>query len=157
MELVCIGKIVNTHGIKGELRLLSDFEYKDRIFKKDSLIYIENNEYTINSYRFHKIFDMITLNDFTNINEVLHLKNKLVYCKREDLNLKQGEYLIDDLIGLEIYYNNRSYGKVTSIRKDKNPLIVIEKKQLVPYNQNFIKSIDFENKCIILKNCEGLL
>ena len=47
MDLVFIGKIVNTHGIKGELRILSEFEYKIRILKKGSKIYIDNNEYII--------------------------------------------------------------------------------------------------------------
>ena len=40
MEYVKIGKIVNTHGIKGELRIRSDFEYKDRVFKKGFILYI---------------------------------------------------------------------------------------------------------------------
>ena len=35
MKFINIGKIVNTHGIKGELRILSDFKYKDKVFKKD--------------------------------------------------------------------------------------------------------------------------
>ena len=76
MNLVLIGKVVNTHGIKGELRLLSDFEFKSRIFKSNSKIYIDNQEFIINSYRFHKIFDMITLNGYANINDVLFLKGK---------------------------------------------------------------------------------
>jgi len=157
MELVLIGKIVNTHGIKGELRLLSDFEYKERIFKKGSKIYINKEEYIINSYRYHKIFDMITLNGYTNINDVLFLKGKKVYCKREDLNLKSDEYLIQDLIGIEVYFNENLVGKVTDISRDKNPLITIDNKKFVPYNDNFIDSIDIEKGKIELKNCEGLL
>ena len=42
MELVRIGKIVNTHGIKGELRILSDFEFKDKVFKKGVKVYVGN-------------------------------------------------------------------------------------------------------------------
>ena len=157
MEQVLIGKIVNTHGIKGELRLLSDFEFKSRIFKTGKHIYIDNKEYTIASYRFHKIFDMITLNDFNNINDVLFLKGKKVYCKREDLNLNSEEYLISDLIGLNVYFNNELKGIITNISLGKNPLMEIERKKYVPYNNNFIEKIDFLNKSIILKNCEGLL
>ena len=44
MEYVLIGKIVNTHGIKGELRILSDFEYKERIFKKGFNLYPQRSE-----------------------------------------------------------------------------------------------------------------
>ena len=40
MDLINIGKIVNTHGIKGELRIISDFEYKTRVFQKGFNLYI---------------------------------------------------------------------------------------------------------------------
>ena len=135
MDLVLCGKVVNTHGIKGELKLLSDFEYKNRIFKEGKKIYIDSQEYTITSYRFHKIFDMITLEGFTDINEVLFLKGKKVYCKKEDLDLKDKEYLIQDLIGIEVYFKDNLMGN----------------------NVNFIDSINLKEKKIILKNCEGLL
>ena len=64
MELVRIGKIVNTHGIKGELRILSDFEFKDKVFKKGVKVYVgkKKKEFIINSYRFHKI--LIQLSTF---------------------------------------------------------------------------------------------
>ena len=39
MDYIYIGKIVNTHGIKGEVRILSDFKYKDRIFKNGFNMY----------------------------------------------------------------------------------------------------------------------
>ena len=61
MEKVYIGKIVNTHGIKGELRILSDFEFKDKAFKVNSEIYIDNEKHIIKSYRRHKNYDMITV------------------------------------------------------------------------------------------------
>ncbi len=41
MDYIKIGKIVNTHGIKGEVRLLSKFPYKDKVFVKDMNIYID--------------------------------------------------------------------------------------------------------------------
>ena len=63
MELIYIGKIVNTHGLKGEMRLISDFKYKHEIFKINNELYVNNNKYIINSYRKHKIFDMVTLSN----------------------------------------------------------------------------------------------
>ena len=56
-----IGKIVNTHGIKGEVKIISNIKHKDLIFKKGNIVIIENEKLTINSYRTHKNFDMITL------------------------------------------------------------------------------------------------
>lgn len=61
MELIKIGKIVNTHGIKGELRILSKFPYKEKIFIKNMKLYIDKKDIeTINTYRKHKNFDMVT-------------------------------------------------------------------------------------------------
>ena len=75
-EYVYIGKIVNTHGIKGEFRIISNFELKDKVFIPDNLIYIgeDKKEYKILSYRHHKDFEMITVNGITDINEAIRLK-----------------------------------------------------------------------------------
>ena len=40
MKYIYIGDIVNTHGLKGEVRLISDFEYKNKVFKKGFKLYI---------------------------------------------------------------------------------------------------------------------
>ena len=56
MNKVYIGKIVNTHGIKGEIRLLSDFPFKDKVFVVGNNILVDDIEYKINSYRRHKMF-----------------------------------------------------------------------------------------------------
>ena len=63
-----IGKFVNTHGIKGEIRIKSDFSRKDLIFKKGNYIYINNNKFLIKSYRVHKNYDMLTFDGINNIN-----------------------------------------------------------------------------------------
>ncbi len=157
MNYVYIGKIVNTHGIKGELKLLSDFEYKEKVFKPNFVIYVDSKEYIITSYRHHKIFDMITLKGFNDINEVLFLKGKKVYCKKEDLNLRTNEYLIQDLIGMNLIFNNEIKGTVKDITLGKNPLIELENNKYIPYRDNFIEKIDTDKNEIVVKNCEGLL
>ena len=103
-EYVYIGKIVNTHGIKGEIRILSDFKFKDKVFVPDRKIYIgeDYHEEIINSYRHHKVFEMITLKGYSNINEVLKYMKKNVYVKRVDLSLGNEDYLDEDIIGLDV-------------------------------------------------------
>ena len=49
MNLINIGKIVNTHGLKGEIRIISDFKYKKDVFKTDNIVYINNEKYIIKS------------------------------------------------------------------------------------------------------------
>ena len=74
MDLIYIGKIVNTHGIKGEVRILSDFEYKEEVFKINNKLIVDNNELIIKSYRKHKNYDMVTFEGIDDINDVLKYK-----------------------------------------------------------------------------------
>ena len=92
-DYILIGKIVNTHGIKGEIRIISDFELKGKVFKPNTTIYIgkEKEEAKIVSYRQHKMFDMVLLEDKNDIDEVLKYKEKYVYIKRKSLNLEDNE------------------------------------------------------------------
>lgn len=161
-EYIYLGKIVNTHGIKGEIRIISECEYLDRIFKPNNKIYIGEEKVleTINTYRHHKIYEMITLKGITNINDVLKYKGQNLYFKKVDLNLSDNEYLISDLIGLNAYYNNKNLGAIIDILNNNgNILLVIKGKKLIyiPKNDHFIKSVDFNKKIIELINIEGLI
>ena len=161
MNLIKIGKIVNTHGIKGELRLLSKFPYKDKVFIKGMIIYIDKDtKEVINSYRKHKNFDMITLEGYNNINEVLKYKGKNVYVDSNDIKLDNDKYLDEELIGLSVIYENMERGIITNIeRYDKTVLFNIKGKTqeyLIPYNDNLIDNIDIKNKKIFIKDIKGL-
>ena len=112
---VYIGKIVSTHGIKGEIRILSDFDYKEKVFIVGNKLIIENKEYTIKSYRKHKNYDMVTLNDYNNINEVLFLMKKEVYFLKENLNLSSNEVLDEDLMTFTVLTNDNKKGIIKEI------------------------------------------
>ena len=158
MNLKRLGVIVNTHGIKGEVRIISNFEYKDRIFKVGNSIYLNNNEeLKIDTYRKHKNYDMITFNSITDIRDVLRYKGQNVYYDKDKLVLNDNEYLDDDLINLDAYYNNTLIGKIDNIELNGNKKLFVINDKLIPYNDNFIESIDIPNNKIILKNLEGLI
>ena len=163
MNYILIGKIVNTHGIKGELRIISDFPYKDRVFKNNFNIYIGKDKINevINTYRHHKIFDMITLKNYNNINEVLKYKGSWVYINRLDLKLNDNEYLECDLLDFNIIINNNIIGKLSYFENHNNNKIIIvknkEKEILLPYNNNLIENINLDKKEITYKNIEGLI
>lgn len=146
MNLIYIGKIVNTHGIKGELRIKSDFEYKDRVFNKGNILNINNNSYEINSYRIHKDFDMVTFVGYTNINDVLDLKGLKVYFDKDLLNLNKDEYLLEELIGKEIDLNGEILGKIVDYYTGINPLLKVCKSDnktfYIPINDTFILSVE---------------
>ena len=163
MKYIRIGKIVNTHGVKGELRLLSEFKFKEKVFKKNFLIYIgkEKHEEIINTYRKHKMFDMITLYGYSNINEVLKYKGDYVFINKDDLILNSNEYLNEDLIGFVVKYNNLKNIKVVGIEKypssDMLRVNYNDTFKLIPITDGIIENIDFSKNEIILKDIKGLI
>ena len=161
-EYLYLGKVSNTHGIKGEIRIKSDFEYKDKVFKKDFKLYFGKNKSceVINTYRVHKDYDMVTLIGIDDINDVLKYKGLPVYIKREDLNLDSKDYVLEDLIGLNIKENKKILGIVDDFMYNKgNVLLCIkaEKNFYIPYNETYIKSVDLENKEINTDGAEDLI
>ena len=161
MNYIYIGDIVNTHGIKGELKIISHFKYKSNVFIKGTPIYIGKNKekQVINSYRKHKIFDMITLLGFNDINEVLKYKGEPVYIHKNEIKIDG--ILNEELIDMDVYNEDSFIGKVTDILNNGvYDILVIEKennKNLVPNINEFIKNIDLENKKIQINMIEGLI
>lgn len=162
MEYLYLGEIVNTHGIKGEVRIISDFQYKNEIFKKGNALYIGNykDKVIINSYRVHKNYDMVTFNDINDINDVLKYKGKKVFIIREDY--KFPGLLYDDIIGYNVYNNDKKLGEVKEIIKSSAHHIIVvkeenEKEFMVPFIDEFVKEINVEERKIDIELIAGLM
>ena len=154
MNKVFLGKYVNTHGIKGEIRIKSNFKYKDKVFKIGNEIIIDK-PYIINSYRVHKDYDMVTLIGINSINDIIHLINSSVYIDR-DKYLKFNEYLDEDLISFSVYSNDLEIGLVSDIRYlNNNKKLLVVKGKLIPFE--LIENIDLTNKKIYINYVEGLI
>ena len=161
-EFIYIGKIVNTHGIKGELRVISNFEKKEKVFKPGMKILIgnEKKEEIILTYRHHKNFEMITLKNYFNINEVLKYKSKLVFVRRREIDLKDNEYFFEDLVGLDIYEKGEKIGKGEKIVYNKaNILLFVKSKKnfYIPITEFFVKKVDLSKQIIEVENAKGLI
>lgn len=157
---IYIGDIVSTHGIKGEIRVISNFKYKKEIFKKGTFIYIGKNKekHEIITYRYHKIYDMFTLTDINDINEAVLYKNEPMYINSNEV-IVDG-YFDEQLIGLDVYVNETCVGKITSIETTKlyNLLVVTKNniRNLVPNIKEFVEKVDLKNNKIYIKEMEGL-
>lgn len=158
MDFIIIGKIVNTHALKGEVRIISDFQYKNLVFVVNNNLYIgENKEkLIIKTYRKHKNFDMVTFEGINDILEVQKYKGKNIYINKNEINL-EGKILDNDLINLEVYFNDRLLGIVNEIINNNGYKVFNINNLLIPYNDNFIKNIDLKEKRINLKNVEELI
>lgn len=162
-----IGKIVGTHGIKGEVKIKSISSFAKERFKKGNIIYITQNkkdfiEMKCASHRTHKNMELVAFDGLLNINLVEKYRDYEVYALYDRELLDEDEYFYRDVIDCEIYNQNGNYiGKVISIME--NPLydiLEIKKedntKLLVPYIDQFIEEEDVYNKKITIKQIEGM-
>ena len=161
-DYVLIGKIVNTHGIKGEIRIISDFELKEKVFKPNTTIYIgkEKEEAKIVSYRQHKMFDMVFLDNKNDIDEVLKYKEKYVYIKRKSLDLEDNEYLLEEIVGFEVIEDKDLLGKIAEIvYNNKQVLLKVtgEKEFFIPFVKEYIIKVDNITKKVYTKSAKDLM
>ena len=160
MQYLYIGKLVNTHGIKGEVRLISNFKHKSKVFVPGFKFYVgkEKKEFIIESYRKHKQFDMVVFKDNYDINLVEHLKGSFVYINKSDLILNKNEFLAVDLIGFNVIINDKLIGVVDNvIETPANEVLVLDNNVMIPYVKAFINNIDEKNKRVYVNDVKGLL
>lgn len=160
-NMYLVGKIVGTHGIKGELKVKSDTSF-DR-FKKGSKLYIDKKEeIIINTHRQHKGMELITINNLNNINDVLCYVGKEIYVPHDRDELDEGEFYYEDLIGLECYDSkNNLIGTIIDLQEVPQGIILEikgEKKNiLIPFVDEFVRDINLEENKIMINEIEGLL
>ena len=158
---IYIGKIINTFGIKGELKIYSESDFIEHRYRKGAKIYIDNKEHIVSSFRIHQNLVLITIDEIKDINQVLQYVGKDIYASSNDNpELEEDEYYLDDLIGLKVYNQHNEYlgivndfldlpqGEVMEILTDKN------KKILIPFVDDFI--IEITDEEIIIEEIEGL-
>lgn len=167
MEYVIIGKIANTFGIKGELKVASYTDFVDERFKKGSVVYVGEDHipFTVKNHREHKGFLLVSFKDNEDINLVEKYKNMMIYKSKDDIRpLKIGEYYFSDLEDLEVYVDGVHVGKVLKVEEGirANNLRILKeedkKEYLVPFIIGvFIENVDLDEKRIDVVKMEGLL
>lgn len=158
-EMIFIGKTTSTFGIKGELKVRSDFNYLDKAYKIGNVILINNIEHKMSGVRYHKNHVLLKIDNLENINDVLDYVGYNVYIKRSDLNLSSNEYLDSDLINSDVMNDGINLGKVIDVIRGVNTLIKVSGKVIfyIPYVDEYIINFDLENKKLYTKNCENLI
>lgn len=164
-----VGKIVNTHGIKGEVRVIAMTDFIEDRFRPGRRLYIflegTNSpiEVVIKTSRPHKQFQVISFEGYPTINEVEKFKGGLLKIKDEDRGpLAEGEYYYDEIIGLEVWTEEgEQLGIVKEIfQTGANDVWVVKRENkpdlLLPYIGDCVKQVDLEQKKIIVHLLEGL-
>ena len=159
MKYVYIGKIVNTHALKGEVRLISDFEFKDRVFKSGVTFYMGQfkTPEIVETYRPHKQFDMVKFVGIDYINDVVKYKGDSVYVDESILNLKDDEILDSEFTNMSVYMDDKLIGKIEEYRNDNGNKVIKLNNKFIPYNPNFVTKIDKQNNIIYMHDIEVFL
>ena len=165
-----VGKIVNTHGIRGEVRVIATTDFTEDRFKKGTRLTVEMpnglTDVTVSAMRQHKQFYLLQFEGYPNINDVEPFKghNLKIAASQRDNELDDGEYYYDDIIGLEVVEeaDGTSYGKVSEIlNPGPNDVWVIKKRGrqdlLLPFLKSVIKQIDLEAGKAYVEVPEGLI
>jgi len=167
-EFMNIGKIINTHGIKGEVKVMPLTDYPER-FELLKKVLIEKkgvkNTYTIVSVKYFKQTVILKFSEVNDMSEAEKLKDAMVIIDRKDaIKLPEDSFFIDDIVGCEVFDEKRGFlGKVHDIiQTGSNDVYIVQgtdnyKEVLVPALKAVVKNIDIESKRIDVTLPEGLL
>lgn len=155
-----LGTIVNTHGVRGELKLQPREVDAEFLLDVDTL-YVDNKPYTIKTARVHKGCLLITLPGVEDMNAALAFKGKPVTYQREDLGLEEDEFFSDEVLQMEVFdeATGEALGKIIKVLPyPAHDVYVVkgEKEFMVPAVPAFISSMDFDANRIEINVWEGL-
>lgn len=160
-----VGKIVNTQGLKGEVRV---YPFTDDINRFDNLdvFYLDkdfNTKWNVERVRYKGNLVIMKIKNIDSIEKAEVLRDKFIYVSREDgRELEEDEYFIADMIGLEVYTVD---GEKVGVLKDvlqyaANDVYVVkgeEKEYLVPAIMKFVPTIDMKERKMIIDPIKGML
>ena len=164
---ISVGKILNFHGVKGEAKL-GYTKNKEEFLSKLKSVYIEiNNEYReveISNIKFTPKCAIIKFKGIDSLNEIIEYKGCLIFVNdsvaRE--HLEEDEFLIDELVGLNVYDGEERVGAVVGVSNNgASDLLSVKTNSknicLVPFVKAIVLSVDIKKKRIQINNIEGLL
>lgn len=164
-----VGKIVNTHSLKGEVKVISSTDFEEERFKKGSKLLITRGnqlirEVVVESYRNHKNFLLVKFEEIDSVEEAEKLKNLQIKIDSTEVGeLEENEFYFHQIIGCEVFdENDKNLGEIIDIlTPGANDVWVIKgengKEILIPYIEDVVKKIDITNKKVNIEVMEGLI
>jgi 16S rRNA processing protein RimM len=164
-----VGKIVNTQGLKGEVRVISQTDFPELRYKKGAVLTLfqakkEPIDLTIKTHRKHKNFDIVSFENHPSINDVEKYRDGLLKIAKENLTeLPEDEFYYHQIIGLTVLDEaGQELGKIKEILSPgANDVWVVQRSKkkdvLLPYIDSVVKSIDLEKGQVVVEIPEGLI
>ncbi|WP_024834622.1 ribosome maturation factor RimM [Ruminiclostridium josui] len=167
LEYLIVGQLINTHGVKGELKVMPQTDDPQR-FRKLKWVYIDKNgsleKYNISGVKFFKQFVIIKFEGIDRIEEAEKLKGFYIKVDRANaVKLPKNSFFITDILGLEVYdENNQLLGELKDvIQTGSNDVYVVRdsasKEILIPALKSVVKEISIEEGKISVILPKGLL
>lgn len=158
-----IGKVVSTHGLRGELRV-DPWCDSPQFLCQFKTLYLKKGETKLSvSSRPHKTIAIVKAKGIDTIEEAEKLRGKVLYINRSDAKLSPGEYFIQDLMGLDVIDidTNENYGKITDVLKTgANDVYQVtdedKKDYLIPVIDDVVKEIDINGGKVLIKPLKGI-
>lgn len=165
-----VGNIVNTHGIRGEVRVLAVTDAPQERFKPQARLYVVTagtyQPLTVTSYRRHKNFDLVAFAEIPDLTAAEKLKGKSLWVAADDRRtLQVGEgYYYHQIIGLKVvdHASATILGTVKEIlQPGANDVWVVarpgKKDWLLPAIKQVILKIDLSQQQVLIDLPEGLI
>lgn len=163
-EFLEAGKIVGTHGVAGMVRIQSWCD-SNEFFCKFKKLFLNDNgagEIIVSSAKPHGNVVIAKLKGYDSIDAAETLRNKVVYVNRNQMNLEEGAYLIQDLIGCSVFDidSGAFLGKISDVSKTgANDVWHIEndgREYLIPKIADIVKLVDIDNEKVMIKPIKGI-
>ena len=153
------GEIVNTHGVRGEVKILPWTDSAEFLAAFRTL-YIDGRPVKVRSARVHKQTVLASLEGVEDVNAAMRLKGRRVFIDRADAKLPEGGYFIQDIIGAEVVTEaGESIGKLAEVMDAPASMIYVvrgERERLIPAVPEFILKTDADAGIITVRLIEGM-
>lgn len=164
---VSVGKILNFHGVKGEAKLGYSKNREDFLSKiKNVYIQVDNDykPFEISYIKFTPKCAIVKFKGIDTLNDIIAYKGALVFVEESAAreHLEEDEFLIDELVGLNVYDGETRIGSVVGVSNNgASDLLSVKTNSknicLVPFVKAIVLSVDIKTKRIQINNIEGLL
>jgi 16S rRNA processing protein RimM len=168
MNFLTIGRIVNTVGIKGDLKIVSFSDFSKKRYKIGNSLLLRNEDtgqeqtVIVNSYRTHKGLDIVMFEGIDGVSATSYI-GWYVLGPKDAIKLPKDTYFHVDLVGCSV--NDEDNNKLGSVIKVKDfgahPILIVKREDettfQVPFVPFFLRKVDIDTRTITIHVIEGLL
>lgn len=157
-NLLPTGQIVNTHGLKGHVKVMPWADDPDELLDYERF-FIDGREYRVQHSSRQKSMILLKLEGVDSMEDAAKLRQKEIFIAREDVELEDGVAFIADLIGLPVLADGVEIGKLTEVLTlPGNDVYVVkgQREYLIPAVKEFVEPLDPSQGCVRVHLIEGM-